>query len=168
MTVSSLGERPRENYDLERKLPMTHNFWKSKSLAFGVALISFAAGSVVASRLSHIQQASATGNRIFELRVYHAVPGKLPVMESRFRDKTSKILARHNLNVVGYWLADEAPDNSFVFLFSHESREEAKKNWEAFRFDPEFQEVIKAEQAEKTLEKADIIWLRPTDFSPMK
>ncbi len=46
--------------------------------------------------------------------------------------------------------------------------EEAQKKWEAFRLDPEFQEVIKAEQAEKTLEKADIIWLRPTDFSPMK
>jgi len=143
--------------------------WKLKRwTGCAIAALSFAAGSLVTSRLSHIQQASADGNRIFELRIYHAVSGKLPVMESRFRDKTSKILARHNLHVVGYWVADDTPDNSFVFLFSHESREEAKKNWEAFRVDPEFQEVAKSEQGEKTLEKADIIWLRPTDFSPMK
>ena len=110
----------------------------------------------------------ADNDRVFELRIYHAVPGKLPVMESRFRDKTSRILARHNLRVVGYWVAEDAKDNSFVFLFAHASREEAKKNWEAFRLDPDFQEVAKSEQAEQTLEKADVVWLRPTDFSPMK
>jgi hypothetical protein len=89
-------------------------------------------------------------------------------MESRFRDKTSRILARHNLNVIGYWVTEEDKDNSFVFLFAHPSREEADKNWAAFRADPEFQEVIRAEQTEKTLEKADIIWLRATNFSPTK
>jgi hypothetical protein len=34
--------------------------------------------------------------------------------------------------------------------------------------DPGFQQVIQAEQAEKTLEKADVIFMLPTDFSPMK
>jgi hypothetical protein len=148
---------------------MTLDGWKFKGWTVcGIALLSFGFGALLVARLAHMTQARADSDRVFELRIYHAVPGKLPVMESRFREKTSKILARHNLNVVGYWVADEAPDNSFVFLFSHESRAEAKKNWDAFRLDPEFQDVAKSEQAEKTLEKADIIWLRPTDFSPMK
>jgi hypothetical protein len=140
----------------------------NKSIACGIALASLALGAAITNRLTHASEVRAAGDRVFELRIYHAVPGKLPVMESRFREKTSKILARHNLNVVGYWVADDTPDNSFVFLFSHESREEAKKNWEALRLDPEFQEVAKSERVEKTLEKADVIWLRPTDFSPMK
>jgi len=140
----------------------------SKCIACATTLVSLALGTVITNRLTHASDVHAAGDRVFELRIYHAVPDKLPVMESRFREQTSKILARHNLNVVGYWVADEAPDNSFVFLFSHESRDEAKKNWDAFRLDPEFQEVAKSEQGEKTLEKADIIWLRPTDFSPMK
>ena len=140
----------------------------NKYIACGIALASLALGAVITNRLTHAREVRAASDRIFELRIYHAVPGKLPVMESRFREKTSKILARHNLKVVGYWVADEAPDDSFVFLFSHESRDEAKKNWDAFRLDPEFQEVAKSEQGEKTVEKADIIWLRPTDFSPMK
>jgi NIPSNAP len=132
------------------------------------ALIGFLAGSLLSARLALTNTVRADSNRVFELRIYHAVPGELPVMESRFREKTSKILARHNLNVVGYWVTDDAADNSFVFLFAHLSREEAKKNWEAFRLDPDFQEIAKSEQAEKTLEKTDIVWLRPTDFSPMK
>jgi hypothetical protein len=37
-----------------------------------------------------------------------------------------------------------------------------------FSLDPEFQEIEKAEQTEKTLEKAELIYMRPTDFSSMK
>jgi hypothetical protein len=50
----------------------------------------------------------------------------------------------------------------------HPSREEAKKNWDAMMADPEFQEVIKSEQANKLVEKIDSTYMRPTDFSPMK
>jgi hypothetical protein len=155
-TVCSKGE---ENMGLQ---------WGKKQLALlTMSLVAFTAGSV-ATRLLLPGAVVAENSRVFELRIYHAMPGKLPVMESRFRDTTSKILARHNLNVVGYWTTEDAKDNSFVFLLAHESRQEANKNWEAFRQDPAFQEVVKSEGIEKTLEKADIMWLRPTDFSPMK
>ena len=36
------------------------------------------------------------------------------------------------------------------------------------RTDPEFQIVIKAEQAEKMLDKADVILMRTTDFSQLR
>lgn len=133
-----------------------------------IGLVALLVGGLVGARLVSPRKANADNNRVFELRIYHAVPGKLALMESRFRDTTSKILARHHLHVIGYWVAEDARDNSFVFLFAHESREQAKRNWEAFQRDPEFQEVVKSEQAEKTLEKADVVWLRPTDFSPLK
>lgn len=135
-----------------------------RSLMIGASLM---AGSQLARSLTQIPAASPEGKRVFELRIYHAVPGKLPVMEARFREKTSKILARHNLHVLAYWVTEDPAENTFVFLLAHASREEARKDWDAFRLDPEFQEVAKSEQAEKTLEKADILWLRPTDFSPM-
>ena len=137
-------------------------------VVFTICMLAYVALGFVTSRLAQPPAVMAENDRVFELRVYHAVPGKLPVMESRFRDRTSKILARHNLNVIGYWVTEDEKDNLFVFLFAHRSREEADKNWAAFRADPEFQEVVKAEQSEKTLEKADIIWLRATDFSPLK
>jgi len=135
-----------------------------------MALLAFTAGSLITARLAHIDQVSADSNRVFELRIYHTVPGKVPALESQFRDTTSKLLAKHHLNVVGYWVPEGTPewDNTFIFLVAHSSREEAKKNWDAMMADPEFQEVIKSEQANKKVEKIDRTYMRPTDFSPMK
>jgi hypothetical protein len=150
---------------------MTLNRWKfNEWTVCGIALLSFAAGSIITARLENIKQVRADNDRVFELRIYHAVPGKLPALESRFRDTTSKLLAKHNLNVVGYWVPQDSPawDNTFVFMLAHSSREEAKKNWEAMWVDPAFQEVVKAEQADKLAEKVDSTYMHPTDFSPMK
>jgi negative regulator of sigma E activity len=121
-----------------------------------------------------LNQAEADSNRVFELRIYHAVPGKLPALESRFRGTTSQLLAKHDLKVVGYWVADDAAaadntlSNTFVFLVAHSTREDAKKNWDSMWVDPGFQEMVKSEKAEKLVEKVDGTYLRPTDFSPMK
>ena len=135
-----------------------------------IALVSFAAGSLITARLMHVNQVRADGNRVFELRIYHVVPGKLPALESRFRDTTSKLLAKHDLKVVGDWVPEGAPDwdNTFVDILVHPSREEAKKNWDAMMADPEFQKVIKSEQANSLVEKIDSTYMRPTDFSPLK
>ena len=155
---------------------MTLNCWKFKvgksreCSLFAIALLSFTAGSLMTARLAHMDHVRAESNRVFELRIYHAVPGKMAALESRFRDTASKLLAKHDLKVVGYWVPEGAPawDNTFIYLVAHSSREEAKKNWDAMRADPEFQEMIKSEQDNKTVEKIDVVYMRPMDFSPMK
>ncbi len=136
----------------------------------GVALVSLAAGSLITARLSHLNQVRADSNRVFELRVYHAVPGKLPALESRFRDTASRLPAKHDLKAVGYWVPEDAPasDNTFIYILAHPSREEAKKNWDAMFADPAFQEMVKSEQADKLVEKVDVTYMCPTDFSAMK
>jgi NIPSNAP len=113
----------------------------------------------------------ADNDHVFELRFYHALPGKMPALESRFRDTTSKLLARHDLKAVGYWVTEgDAPgwDNTFIWIVAHDSREEAKRNWDSFGADPAFQQLLKAEQTEKLVEKIDSTYMDPTDFSPMK
>jgi len=155
---------------------MTFNCWKFKGgkskgcRVCAIALLSFTAGSVITARLAHIDHIRADSNRVFELRIYHTVPGKLPTLESRFRDIYSKLLAKHDLQVVGYWVPEGAADwdNTFVYLVAHSSREETKKNWDAMLADPEVQEAIKSEQANKLVEKIDRTYMRSTDFSPMK
>ena len=155
---------------------MTLNCWKFKGwkskrwTVCAIALFSFAAGSLITARLAHIDQVRADSNRVFELRVYHTVPGKVPDLESRFRDTISKLLAKHDLKVVGYWVPGGAPsgDDTFIYLVAHSSRDEAKKNWDGMRTDPEFQEVIKSEQANRTTEKIDVTYMRQTDFSPLR
>lgn len=97
----------------------------------GIGLLCFALGSALTAASMRIAQVRADNSRLFELRVYHAVPGKLPALESRFRDTTSKLLAKHNLNVVGYWTVPEdsspAWNNTFIFMLAHSNLDEAKK-----------------------------------------
>jgi hypothetical protein len=145
--------------------------WKSKRCSVcAIALLSFIAGSLITARLAHIDHVSADSNRVFELRIYHTAPGKLPAVESGFRDIYSKLFAKHDLQVVGYWVSEGSPawDNTFVYLVAHSSREEAKKNWGAMLADPEVQAAIKSEEADKLVEKIDRTYMRPTDFSPTK
>jgi hypothetical protein len=151
---------------MQRQSPWKFKGWK----VCGIALVSFAAGSLITARLAYLNQVRADSNRVFELRVYHVVPGKVAALESRFRDTASKLLAKHDLKAVGYWVPDDAPasDNTFIYILAHPSREEAKRNWEAMFADPGFKEMMKSEQADKMVEKVDSTYMHPTDFSPMK
>jgi hypothetical protein len=139
----------------------------------GTALVSFAAGALLTARLMHANQVRADGNRVFELMVYHALPGKVPALEAIFRE-VSKLQAKHDLNVVGYWVPNDDPAwaNTFIYLVAHSSQEAAKKNWNALHTDPAFPEYRK--QAAPLIErveegyKVDEVYMRPTDFSLMK
>jgi hypothetical protein len=60
--------------------------------------------------------------------VYHTLPGKVPALESIFRD-VAKLQDKHGLNVVGYWVPNEDPAwaDAFIHLIAHPGRDEAKK-----------------------------------------
>ena len=142
--------------------------------ACGIAVLAFAAGSLFTARVYRTEQVRADANRVFELRIYHTVPGKVSALESIFRD-VSKLQAKHDLNVVGYWVPnndDPAWVDTFVYLVAHPSQEEAKKNWDALHADPDFPQYRK--QAIPLIEKAgedykvDEVYMRPTDYSTMK
>jgi len=113
---------------------------------FGIALISFAAGSLLTARLVHVNPAQAASNRVFELRIYHTVPGKTAALQAEFREKVTKLFAKHDLKAVGYWAPEDAPasDNTFVYILAHPSREAAKQHWAAFQADPAFKEMIQS------------------------
>lgn len=147
------------------------NRWKFKGwIVCGTALVSLVAGSLITAHLTRSDQVRADSNRVFQLLVYHAVPGKVPALESRFRD-ASKLQAKHDLNVVGYWVPDDSDPawaNTFIYIVAHPSRDDAKKNWDTFHADPAFQKYVKSEEAEKLIEKVDPTYMRPTDYSPMK
>ena len=78
---------------------------------------------------------------VYEMRTYTATEGKLDAVNARFRDHTQRIFARHNMKSVGYWTPLEGPTagTTLVYIIEHASREEARKNWEAFSGDPEWQ-----------------------------
>jgi hypothetical protein len=109
----------------------------------------------------------ATG--VYELRVYHAAPGKLGDLQSRFREHTIKLFDRHGMKSVAYWTPLDEPENSntLIYILQHPSREAAAANWKAFQDDPEWKSVRdKSEANGKLVEKVDSTFMALTDFSP--
>ena len=158
----------------QRWLQAALNTLKRKGwIVCGTALVSFCAGSLVTVYLTHPNKVNADRNRVFELMIYHTLPGKVPELESIFRD-VSKLQAKHNVDVVGYWVPNDDPAwaNTFIYLVAQPSLEEAKKNWAALHADAAFPQYrnLAVPIIEKAGEKfmVDEVYMRPTDFSAMK
>lgn len=114
----------------------------------------------------------AKDSRCFELRTYHAAPGKLEALNARFRDHTIALFKKHGMEVVGFWLptdADKGAGDTLVYLLAHKSREAATQSWNDFRNDPEWKQVVKESEANGKLTiKTESVFLAATDFSPLK
>jgi hypothetical protein len=145
----------------------------TRRIVCGAALLSFAAGSLITAFLTRVRQVRADNNRVFELMIYHTNPGKAGELEDLFRGD-SKVMAKHGINVIGFWVPNESPEwrDTFVYVLDFPSREEAKRRWAELRADPAGRPYIEA--AKLILEKVnenyhvDEIYMRPSDFSPMK
>jgi hypothetical protein len=75
--------------------------------------------------------------KVYELRIYHVLPGKLDSLVARFRDHTDKLFAKHGMKSVAYWTALDEPEKSstFFYILEHPSRDAAAANWKAFQDD---------------------------------
>lgn len=107
---------------------------------------------------------------VFELRIYHAAPGKLDAMLARFRDHTVALFTRHNMKSVGYFVPQDAPDSDkLIYILQHPSREAAESNWAAFQADPEWKAVKAGSEGNGPLvAKIERWYMDPTDFSAMQ
>jgi hypothetical protein len=111
--------------------------------------------------------------RVFELRTYVCNEGKLEALKTRFRDHTIRIFARHGMESIGYWIPQDAEKGSkttLIYVIAHQSREQAVKNWAAFRADTEWQKVAAdSEKDGKILASAPTsVFMDPADFSKIK
>lgn len=113
---------------------------------------------------------SASGSAgVYELRVYHAAPGKLPDLLARFRDHTIKLFDQHGIESVAYWTPIDEPEksNTLIYILHHPSREAAAANWKSFQDDSTWKSVRDASEANgKLVEKVDSTYLALTNFSP--
>jgi hypothetical protein len=116
-----------------------------------------------------MNMASQSPNRLFELRTYHAMPGKLDDLIARFRDHTIELFNRHGLKMVGFWIPQDNKGNLLMYIIEHASKEEGLNKWAAFQADADWQEVKKTSEANgKLVDHIDRVFMDPADFSPMK
>ena len=111
----------------------------------------------------------AAGETVYELRIYHAMEGKLDALVARFRDHTDALFKKHGLKPVAYWNPTDEPlkGRTFIYILKHPSREAATTNWKSFHDDPEWVKVSTAsESGGKLVEKVDSTFMTLADFSP--
>ncbi len=110
--------------------------------------------------------------RVFELRTYTTPEGKLPNLDSRFRDHTLALFSKHGITNLGYFHptdADKGAANTLIYFIAHQSREAATASWKAFRENPDWQKAHDAsEKNGKLTAKVESVFLTPADFSPLK
>ena len=99
--------------------------------------------------------------------------GKLEAVKARFRDHTDAIFKHHNMKALGYWVPEDAPDSSnlFIYLLEHSNRQEAEKNWQAFIDDPAWKKAKEESEVNGVLVENKNVhryFMDPTTFSPMK
>ncbi len=125
--------------------------------------------------------AAATGfaaeepaTHLFELRTYHAAPGKMDALLKRFEDHTLDLFKNHGMTNVAYWREAEKTEDSklistndrLIFLLSYPDREAREASWKAFSNDPAWIAASAASEKDgKLVSKVDQVFLEPTDFS---
>lgn len=116
-----------------------------------------------------IGQEKKVNTRLYELRTYTALPGRLPALNKRFAEHTLKLFEKHGMKNEMYWIpADPAKkENTLIYVVSHASQEAADASWKAFQADPDWKKARDASEADgKIVEKVERVYMTPTDYSP--
>lgn len=141
----------------------------SKMTAFGSMVMIGVSTLVVVRGLA--EDKPTAKERVFEMRTYIAAPGKLDDLNARFRNHTNKLFVKHGMEMIGYWVPTDKPaaENTLVYILAYPNREAADKSWKAFRDDPEWKKVVQQTEANgKLVTEVKSVYMKPTDYSPIK
>lgn len=117
--------------------------------------------------MATVATAAQQENRFFEMRIYHAAEGKMEDLQARFRNHTLKLFERHGIENIGYWVPMTNSGNKLYFVLAYPNREAREASWKRFMADADWQKAFQeSERNGKLVNKAESIFLAPTDFSP--
>ena len=106
---------------------------------------------------------------MYELRIYHCVPGKLPALNKRFETMTLKLFEKHGIRPVGFWtVLVGASNQDLYYLLEWKDMAEREQRFNAFTTDPEW--IAKRAESEKDgplLASIESSFLAPTAYSKM-
>jgi hypothetical protein len=107
---------------------------------------------------------------IYELRIYHCVPGRLPALLNRFETITLPLWEKHGIRQAGFWTTGVGDSNQDLYYFlAWESLAEREQKWDAFAADPEWLEKrAETEKDGAIVASVNNQILLPTSFSSVK
>jgi hypothetical protein len=107
---------------------------------------------------------------LYELRIYHCVPGRLPALLNRFDTVTLKLWEKHGIRQAGFWTTLLGKSNmELTYMLAWESLAEREKKWNAFMADPEWiSKRAESEEDGPIIATLSSQILQPTSFSAVK
>ena len=76
---------------------------------------------------------------LYELRVYTALPGRMPDLPARFKDHTVSIWQKHGIIPVGFWTTLIGHSTSeLTYILAWNSLADREIKWAAFESDQEW------------------------------
>jgi hypothetical protein len=116
--------------------------------------------------------------RVFEIRTYKTPTGRLPNLNARFRDHTVKLFEKHGMTNIAYWNllpGEPEADNTLVYILAHRDREAARKSFDSFRKDPDWNKARTESEAKAggslTVPGPEGVkseFFNATDYSPIR
>ena len=107
---------------------------------------------------------------IYELRVYHCLPGRLPDLVKRFDTITLALWEKHGIRQAGFWTTLVGESNQdLTYFLAWESLAEREEKFGAFAVDPEW--VSKRAETEangQLIASISSQFLQPTSFSSVQ
>jgi hypothetical protein len=107
---------------------------------------------------------------IYEMRIYYAVPGRLPDLLKRFDTVTLKLFEKHGIKQAGFWTTLIGESNqALYYMLQWESLADREKKWNGFGADPEWIAArAKTEANGPIVQNVVNHILAPTSFSSVK
>lgn len=107
---------------------------------------------------------------IYELRIYQAMPRRLPDVVARFQNHILRLWDKHGIRQAGFWTTLVGASNQqLTYMLAWENLAEREQRWNAFLADPEWHHV--AAETEKNgpiVQNISSEFLAPTAFSSVK
>jgi hypothetical protein len=107
---------------------------------------------------------------LYELRIYEAVPGRLPDLNRRFDTITLKIWEKHGIKQAGFWTTVIGESNmTLYYMVAWESLADREVKWAAFQADPDWHAArAETERNGPIVAKVTNYILGPTPYSAVQ
>jgi len=132
-----------------------------------------AAGPIVAQlinrfmRLTPYSPQPQIRSNVQELRIYDAMPGKLPAVHDRFAKHTMGLFTKHGIENIAYWTDEVGISNRLTYMLGYPDLGAREKSWAAFTADPAWQQARAESEKDGALVRVSRhSILRLTPYSP--
>lgn len=132
-----------------------------------------ASGTIVAQvhntlmRLTPYSPQPQIRSNVQELRIYDAMPGKLPALHDRFAKHTMGLFAKHGMANIAYWVDEVGTSNRLTYMLGYPDLGAREKSWAAFMADPAWQQAREESERDGALVRVSRhSILRLTPYSP--